>query len=296
MDGSLLRSRWAAIGAAIAVALGGGVVMVARAAESPSPTSFVPVVPCRLMDTRDPGVGPRTVPLGAAETYSAVVWGTNGYCTIPTAAVAVSLNVTAVNGTAKSFLTVFPTDKERPTASSLNWLAGAGPTPNAVTVALSADGRVSFFNNAGTVNVIADIVGYYQLQAAGPPGPEGPAGPEGPTGPAGPGGKSVEFYGLAPSSGVWSVSIPDLPPGRYEILLEAYVTGGMVECYAVIDPTNPQYPIPKYLGRYTNDSFNSTRAFRLMRLDSLGTIGIECTSYAGSPTFMDGMLAVIPVG
>ena len=78
MDGSLLRSRWAAIGAAIAVALGGGVVMVARAAESPSPTSFVPVVPCRLMDTRDPGVGPRTVPLGAAETYSAVVWGTNG--------------------------------------------------------------------------------------------------------------------------------------------------------------------------------------------------------------------------
>lgn len=41
---------------------------------------------------------------------------------------------------------------------------------------------------------------------------------------------------------------------------------------------------------------NSTRAFRLMRLDSLGTIGIECTSYAGSPTFMDGMLAVIPVG
>jgi hypothetical protein len=56
---------------------------------------------------------------------------------------------------------MFPADAPLPNASNLNWSAGQAPTPNAVTVDLSADGNVNVFNERGTVNVIIDIAGYY---------------------------------------------------------------------------------------------------------------------------------------
>jgi len=123
---------------------------------------FVPIVPCRLLDTRGADhIGPRSSPLGNADTYNQAVSGTNGQCTIPAEAKAVAMNVTAVNGTADSFLTLWPADATQPLASNLNWRAGDGATPNKVDVKLGADGRINFYNNAGTVDVIADIVGYY---------------------------------------------------------------------------------------------------------------------------------------
>lgn len=183
------RSRWAAIGAAIAVTLGAGGVLTGSAASG-TESLFVPIAPCRLADTR-PGtdnVGPRATPLAADETYTPQVHGTNGRCTIPATATAISLNVTVANPSAASFLTVFPPDQPRPLAASLNWVAGQAPTPNAVTGTLSADGRIGLYNLSGTVDVIADIVGYY-VPGTGSPGPAGPTGPTGPAGPQGPAGQ-----------------------------------------------------------------------------------------------------------
>jgi hypothetical protein len=71
------------------------------------------------------------------------------------------MNVTSVGGTAASFLTVWPSDVARPLASSLNWVAGSPPTPNKVDVRLSGDGKINLFNNLGSVDVLADVVGYY---------------------------------------------------------------------------------------------------------------------------------------
>lgn len=126
-------------------------------------TAFVPITPCRVMDTRagTDNVGPRSTPIGANESYAIQVRGTNGNCTIPTDAVGVVMNVAAVEGSANSFLTVYPSDASRPLAASLNWTAGQPPVSNAVTADVAADGRVSFYNLAGSVNVAADIVGYY---------------------------------------------------------------------------------------------------------------------------------------
>ena len=75
--------------------------------------------------------------------------------------------MTAVNGTAGSFLTLFPADADRPLASNLNWTAGAAPVPNKVDVKLSGDGKVSMYNHAGTVDVVVDIVGYYEPAPVG---------------------------------------------------------------------------------------------------------------------------------
>jgi hypothetical protein len=49
-----------------------------------------------------------------------------------------------------------------PLASNLNWTAGSPPIPNQVTVALSRDGAINVYNQAGTVDVVIDVVGYYR--------------------------------------------------------------------------------------------------------------------------------------
>ena len=108
--------------------------------------------------------GPRTSPLGPGETYTQQVSGDVGQCTgIRADASAVALNVTAVDGSAASYLTLFPADvATAPNASNLNWVPGAPPTPNKVDVKLSPAGAMNIYNNVGTVNVLADVVGYYQ--------------------------------------------------------------------------------------------------------------------------------------
>lgn len=157
-----LRARWSAIGAAITVVLGGGVFTASASLGSGDRLVFVPIAPCRLLDTRaDNNVGPRSTPLGPGDTYVAAVRGANGQCVIPADAAGVAMDVVIVNPTASSFLTVFPADVGRPLASNLNWVAQQAPTPNAVIADLSADGRIAFFNLAGTVDLAVDVNGYF---------------------------------------------------------------------------------------------------------------------------------------
>ena len=145
-------------------ALSGSIPSASAVVTSGVRTVYVPITPCRLFDTRAAPltVGSRSTPVGPGETLTLQVRGANGNCAIPDGAVAVAMNTTAVNGTAGSYLTVFPADASRPLASSLNWTAGQGAAPNQLGVTLAADGRISMFNFAGTVDVLGDIVGYYE--------------------------------------------------------------------------------------------------------------------------------------
>lgn len=157
-----LRVRWAAIGAAIAVALGAGGLGLVHAAPSTGGPVLVSITPCRLMDTRAASaVGPRTTPIGAGETYKVTAVGNRGKCTgIPADAVALSMNVTGLDATSATFLTVFPGGQARPDASNLNLSPGAPPTPNAVVSGLG-NGQLSIYNRRGSADVIVDINGYY---------------------------------------------------------------------------------------------------------------------------------------
>lgn len=136
------------------------------AAPGDADSTFVPVPPCRLFDMRQgepPDFGKKT-PLAAGEgnVHTQQVTGNVGNCVgIPSEATAVSMNVTIVSPTAQSNLRVFPANVPTPTASNLNWLPGQSPTPNKVDVKLSSDGKIKLYNHAGTVNVLADVVGYY---------------------------------------------------------------------------------------------------------------------------------------
>jgi hypothetical protein len=82
-----------------------------------------------------------------------------GVAGVPANATGVITNVTVTQGTAPSFVTVWPTGQPRPTASSLNVTPGQD-LPNSITVALGTGGKISIFNNGGTVHVVADVTGY----------------------------------------------------------------------------------------------------------------------------------------
>ncbi len=130
-------------------------------------TSFVPITPCRLADTRPAPdtVGTRNTPIGPNGTFTLSAHGSNGLCSspaIPIGATALSLNVTAVDPTAPTFLTIFPAGATQPLTSNLNPTPGQPPVPNAVTVDVNALGQFNIFNKFGSVNVIVDIVGYYE--------------------------------------------------------------------------------------------------------------------------------------
>ncbi len=161
--GSMWRSRWAAVGAAVAVTLGFGTFGIANATiASGERAVFVPITPCRLLDTRGAApVGPRGVPITAGEEFRAQVWGANGDCNVSSGASAVVMNVTAVAPTNAGFITVWPSNVARPNSSSLNF-AGGQTIPNEVTSRIGGDGGVKFYTTADSLDLIADVVGYYE--------------------------------------------------------------------------------------------------------------------------------------
>ena len=70
------------------------------------------------------------------------------------------LNVAATGPTAASFLTVFPAGGPRPMAANLNLVAGETAS-NMVVVELGAGGAASIFNLAGRVDVVVDVLGWF---------------------------------------------------------------------------------------------------------------------------------------
>ncbi|MFK7919447.1 MAG: hypothetical protein AB8G14_15330 [Ilumatobacter sp.] len=166
---SLLRTRWAAVGAAVAVTLGAvgiGSLNIANAdVSSGDRPVFISINPCRLVDTRTAtNVGPLSAPVGPAATVTIQAHGSNGECTdtsaIPSDAVGLSMNVTAVGPTSNTFLT-FWGDGANPGTSNLNPRAGGAPTPNSVSTPLSGTGSFNIYNDRGNTNVVVDVNGYY---------------------------------------------------------------------------------------------------------------------------------------
>ena len=120
-------------------------------------TGFVGLTPARLLDTRD-GTGAPAAAVGPTGVIDLQVTGRGG---VPVAGVAaIVLNVTVVSPSANSYVTVWPSGQPRPVASNLNFVPGQ-TVPNLVITKVGAGGRVSLFNNAGTVHLVADVSGYY---------------------------------------------------------------------------------------------------------------------------------------
>jgi hypothetical protein len=163
--------------------------VVRATSGSSSASSFVPVSPVRVVDTRsDLGL----VSLVAGVEQSVTIVGS----LVPLGATAVSLTVTAVDAGAAGFVSVRAGDATGvPSTSNLNVERG-GTIANSVVVKLPTvgdhTGKIKVLFDAmgattASTDVLIDVVGYYELASTGA-GATGPAGAKGDTGATGPAG------------------------------------------------------------------------------------------------------------
>jgi hypothetical protein len=149
-----MRIRVLAVAAALSAA---GLAVPTSAAADPPPAApgafFHPVSPTRVLDTRD------SSPVGDNGTITLDLSSA-----VPAGATAVVFNLTATDVTATTFITAWPHGTALPNASDLNVVAG-DTRPNHVTVQLSPDHKVDLHNAHGSVDLIADLAGYYATGA-----------------------------------------------------------------------------------------------------------------------------------
>jgi hypothetical protein len=169
----------------------GGFAVVRATSGSSSASSFVPVSPVRVLDTRS-DLGLVAVTDGVAGTLKvtgsipfAVPEGVVTAVVVPMGATAVVLNVTAVNPTSAGYVSLRPGDATgAPTVSTLNVTAG-GTFPNGATITVPTTGAhagqiqvwyEAEYTTVGSTELLIDIAGYYELASSGTAGAKGDTG------------------------------------------------------------------------------------------------------------------------
>ncbi len=117
---------------------------------------FVPLNGTRIADTRA-GQGFAKKTIGPRERVTLQVAGVGG---IPKGASAAIINMIAVNRTAGAgYITPYPTGGTQP-PNSFNY-AGSTATSMQAQVQLSSDGKITFFNDNSTTDLVVDTQGYF---------------------------------------------------------------------------------------------------------------------------------------
>jgi hypothetical protein len=147
---------------------------VAAGATAGVASAFTPITPVRVLDSRNSGQSAWRLTHGKTESWT--VGGANG---IPGNATAIVMNLTVVNVTTSTYLTLYPVGAAKPGTSNINPPAGKDTT-NVVVVQLGTGEAIDIFNDLGNADIILDYFGYYAASPAG-----GPTGPTGATGAAG---------------------------------------------------------------------------------------------------------------
>jgi hypothetical protein len=118
--------------------------------------AFVPLTPSRVFDSRRDGQG--SIDNGIDYQTALGTWA--GSMTQELA-----MNITAVNGRASGFLTIYPEPGSLPSTSNLNWTAGQTVANSAIESANLSGGWISIYSGGtgtGGVGVILDVYGFFQ--------------------------------------------------------------------------------------------------------------------------------------
>ena len=130
-----------------------------------STLAFYPLIPCRVLDTRNSN-GPLGGPfLTSGQERDFPVLSSN--CNIPSSAQAYSMNFTVVpyRGQSLGYLTVWPEGGQRPVVSTLNNLT-ATIVANAAIVPAGTGGGIATYPS-GNTQLVADIDGYFAAPGTG---------------------------------------------------------------------------------------------------------------------------------
>lgn len=140
---------------------------VAAALEVPS--VYVPLTPCRVLDTRSGGGGifrpgdEDAFQVSGTGPAFAAQGGKAGGCGVdPTSAVAVEASITAVTPNGAGYLRAWPTDEGMPNATFLNYSKGQSITnTGAVTLSIVFIDDLRLKNFGASTHVVIDVQGYY---------------------------------------------------------------------------------------------------------------------------------------
>jgi len=137
-------------------ALDSAVFLETSGVTSTPKTRFSPLAPNRIFDSRTSGAKP-----GINGVVTVPILGQAG---VPADALSVALNVTATEPEADGFVTVYPTGTVRPTASNVNYTAGAS-VPNLVVAKIGAGGSIDLYTSQSS-HLVVDVFGWFGVNAA----------------------------------------------------------------------------------------------------------------------------------
>jgi hypothetical protein len=142
-----------------------------------SESNYVPIIPCRILDTRK-GMGkfqvnqPKAIDVRGSDTTFTTQGGNPGGCGIPNSASAVEVTITAIDS-GSGFLRAWPASLTQPNATFLNYdpafnvgntgsitLCGA----NGLSCQANKDMNLQAYGSA--THLVVDVAGYYQQPMA----------------------------------------------------------------------------------------------------------------------------------
>lgn len=124
------------------------------AAAAPVGSRYTAVTPTRVLDTRiGLGVAKTRVAPGTRITFDVS-------SVVPATATSVVLNLTVAGETAPGFVTAYGAETNQPGVSNLNYVR-AQTVPNLAVVTFGSSRKVTLYNAGGTVDLLADVSGYY---------------------------------------------------------------------------------------------------------------------------------------
>lgn len=149
----------------------------AQIGSASSDLVYTPITPCRIIDTRLFGGGTGT-PIPAGVTYNYAVGGLSSFATLGGSATdcglltpglniaALAVNFVVVSPSAAGYITAYPFGGTRPTASTVNYTAGATVANSAIVkVSQSSVTWMSVYSFAAT-HLVVDVAGYYSKPVA----------------------------------------------------------------------------------------------------------------------------------
>lgn len=140
-----------------------------RVAAQGASSTFVPIEPTRVYDSRLAEPDPGALPVGGQRLVSVrtgrdiVTGAVTEFGLVPDDATAVSYNVTIDRTNGIGFLTVSPGYATSPKASTINWTEEGQTIANSGIVQIDTFGRLRIFvgGAAGATDFIIDVTGYY---------------------------------------------------------------------------------------------------------------------------------------
>ncbi|MGO9516718.1 MAG: hypothetical protein ACLPND_06715 [Candidatus Korobacteraceae bacterium] len=230
-------------------------LVIPLASHAQSALQFVPIQPCRIVDTRNTGN-----PIIGGIPQNFAIQGDQGACTgIPPSAAAYSLNVAVVPRGELGYLTVWPAGQNQPYVATLNSVDGRIKSVAAVVGAGSADGGAVSVYATDTTDLVLDLDGYFTTPNPGVP--------------------TLAFYPITPCrvldtrggqylvggqtytypvSGVAPCNVPNLPPGAGGYSLNFTAIPHQPLGYLTAWPTGQPQPLAATLnavtGTYTGNA------------------------------------------